>query len=110
MPARSRAVALLMLGIAALAGCAATRGPVDEAQAIEQLGFLRPGEITRTDVEARLGPPGQIYEGGRVVTYLLEERDGRLTALAHSRRSGYTLIIEYGPDGALARRGLVRRM
>jgi len=93
----------------ALTGCA-TRGPVDDQQLIDQLGFLRPGGPTRAEVEERLGPPAHVYESGRVVTYALEERDGRLTAMAYSGHSGYTLIIEYSADGRLARRAIVRRV
>ena len=104
--------ALMLAAVAlclAIAGCA-TRGPVDDRQVIDQLGFLRPGGPTRAGVEKRLGPPAQVYESGRVVTYLVEERDGRLTALAYSGRGGYTLVIEYGADGRLARRALVQRV
>ena len=93
----------------ALAGCA-TRGPVDDQKLIEQLGFLRPGGPTSAEVESRLGPPAHVYEGGRVVTYVLVERDGRLKTTAYAPYGGYTLVIEYAADGKLARRALVRRV
>jgi len=102
---RGAAVALCL----ALAGCA-TRGPIDDRQLIEQLGFLRPGGPTRAEVEERLGPPAHVYESGRVVTYALEDRDGHLTTMVYSGRSGYTLVIEYAADGKLVRRALVRRV
>ena len=88
------------------------RGPIDDENLIAQLGFLQPGGPSRAEVEDRLGPPAHVYESGRVVTYALEERDGRLTALGSSGRIGstYTLVIEYAGDGKLARRALVRRM
>lgn len=101
---RSAALALCV----AFAGCA-TRGPVDDEKLIQQLGFLQSGEPSRAEVERRLGPPAHFYEGGRVVTYVLEEHDGRLRAVTYSGRSGYTLIIEYAADGKLVRRALVRR-
>jgi hypothetical protein len=100
-------VAALLL---ALAGCA-TRGPVDDQKVVEQLGFLRIGATSRAEVESRLGPPAHVYEGGRVVTYvLIEEQGGRLKTTAYAPYSGYTLVIEYAADGKLARRALVRRV
>ena len=86
------------------------RAPIDDEELISQLGFLQPGGPTRAEVEARLGAPAHVYESGRVVTYVLGERDGRLTALGSSGRMGYTLVIEYAGDGKLARRALVHRM
>jgi hypothetical protein len=104
-------LASVALAIAiAITGCA-TRGPVEEEGTPELLGFLAPGGPTRAEVEARLGPPARTYEDGRIATYALKkERDGRLrTTGLGAADSGFTLVIEYAPDGKLARRGLVRR-
>ena len=87
------------------------RAPIDDQNLIARLGFLKPGGPTRAEVEARLGPPGHVYENGSVVTYAVGERDdGRLTVMNPSGPVGYTLVIEYAADGKLARRTLVRRM
>lgn len=110
MAATRKALVLATVALClAIAGCA-TRGPVDDQQVVDQLGLLRPGGPTRAEVEDRLGLPARVYEGGRVVTYTLVEWDGRLTATAYSAYGGYTLVIEYGADGKLARRALVRRV
>ena len=101
-------VALLTL-LVALAGCA-TRGPIDDADATAKLGFLQPGGPTRTEVEARLGPPEHVYEGGRIATYTVSEREGRLTTTFVQHGDSYTLVIEYAPDGTVVRRSLVRRV
>jgi hypothetical protein len=110
MSATRKALALAAIAFfLACAGCA-TRGPVDDQRVVDQLGFVRPGGPTRAEVEDRLGPPAHVYEGGRVVTYAIDERDGRLTATAYAASGGYTLVIEYGADGKVARRALVRRV
>lgn len=94
--------------IAVFAGCA-TRGPIDDPALVAKLGFLQPGGPTRTEVEARLGPPERLYEGGRIAIYTVAERDGHLsTVFLHGQ--AYTLVIEYAPDGTVARRSLVRRV
>lgn len=101
-------IALIAL-VAAFAGCA-TRGPIDDADATAKLGFLQPGGPTRAEVEARLGPPDHVYEGGRVATYTVSESEGRLTTTFVQYGDSYTLVIEYAPDGTVARRSLVRRV
>jgi len=76
-----------------------------------KLGFLEGGNATRAEIESRLGSPNTIYERGRLVTYSIWEYEGRLTT-DYSRLAtrSYTLVIEYGPDGSVARRSLVRRV
>jgi len=109
--ARPWAIAVVLgasLGLPA--GCA-TRGAVDDPALIAKLGFIRPGGANRAEVEARLGAPVQSFEGGRLVMYLVGERDdGRLSTIAGLPHGfAYTLFIEYAPDETIARRALLRR-
>ena len=108
MPARSRWLGGMGALLILLGGCA-TRGPLDDPATTRQLGFLQPGEVTRSEVEARLGPPDQTYEVGRLVTYTVAEKDGRLSTAFSLHGPIYTLVIEYAPDGKIVRRSLVRR-
>jgi hypothetical protein len=87
-----------------------TRGPVDDPALIGKLGFLEPGAAARGEVEARLGPPEHTYESGRIATYTIGEREGHLTTSPPVYSTTYTLVIEYAPDGTVARRSLVRRV
>lgn len=107
MSAIRRALAVIAM-LTALTGCAAPRGPIDDPAMTAKLGFIQAGASTRAEVEARLGPPKQTYEGGRVATYVVAERDGRLTT-GPSPGQVYTLVIEYAADGIIARRSLVAR-
>jgi len=88
----------------ALAGCS-TVTKVDEAQASHELGFLRVGQITRSEVVQRLGEPYQSYEGGRIVSYRLWESDGHLQVGAVPQ---FCLMLVYGGNDIVVRRSLIR--
>jgi hypothetical protein len=105
---RQRLDLVLVACVALLTGCV-TRGPVDDPGLLAKLGFLQPGGPTRTEVEARLGPPEHTYESGRIATYAVGEREGHLTTDLPRNSTTYTLVIEYAPDGTIARRSLVQR-
>ena len=104
-----RSLRALVACVALLVGCA-TRGPVDDPDLIGKLGFLQAGASTRVEVEGRLGPPVHMYEADRVATYVVSQKEGRLTTEASPYGNNYTLVIEYAPDGRIARRSLVRRV
>lgn len=93
----------------AIAACGTTRGPVEDASLNAQLGFLRRPNLTRQELEARLGAPSQTYEQGAVVSYRLYlEGKGLLTTTANGKGySFYTLMLHYGPDGRLLRYSLL---
>lgn len=97
--------------VAATAGCGSVRGVVDDAALSEQLAFLSRPEISRPEVEARLGTASETYEQGTVVSYALYlEGENRLTTVAGStRKADYTLMLHYGPDGRLLRHSLLRK-
>jgi len=105
---RAPAFALVL----ALAACASSRGPVEDAEVTAQLGFLNRQGLTRADVEARLGEPRTRYERNSVASYgVYVLRDGRITATAPSRLPPrYTLMLEYAPDGRVLRHALLRHI
>jgi hypothetical protein len=102
-----RSLGALVACVALLMGCV-TRGPVDDPALIRKLGFLEAGGATRSEVEARLGAPVHTYESGRIATYTIGEREGHLSTDPSRYSTTYTLVIEYAPDGTIARRSLVR--
>jgi len=108
MPANARCFVAVAALFFLLGGCA-TRGPIDDPATIRELGFLQPG-VTRAEVEGRLGQPEQLYEGGRIATYAVVERDGRLATVVSPYGATYTLVVEYAPNGTVTRRSLLRRV
>lgn len=94
----------------ALVGCAAppARAPVvDDEALLGRLGFIQLGRVERQLVESRLGEPLARYESGRVVSYAVYLSRGRLQLQPGGEC--FALMIEYAPDGAIARRALVRQ-
>lgn len=67
----------ILLVAALVAGCASHRpyrdAPVDNEDLEAYLSFLRDPGASRATVEARLGPPRSVFEGGRVTAYRLWE-------------------------------------
>lgn len=95
----------------ALAACASSRGPVEEAGVTARLGFLDQPGLTRADVEARLGEATASYEQDAVVSYgVYVQRDGRLTTTRTDGTARYTLMLEYAPDGRVRRHALLRHV
>ena len=71
-----------------------------------RLGFVGGERVERALVEARLGAPVNLYEGGRVVSYPVFLLDGRLQLRPPGECFG--LMIEYSQDGLVVRRALVK--
>ncbi len=99
--------ALVLAG--AVAACS-TRAPVRESEIGDRLGFLLPQVVSRSDIEARLGPPANIYENGRIATWHVHERDGRFETIAQGSNTWgvYCVVLAFDAQGRLERRGLVR--
>lgn len=87
-------------------GCAST--PVGNKQL---LSFLQDGVTTREEIYLRLAEPSATFEGGRILTYRLDE-DGSGYVL--SKRVGrgftgkYSLVLAIDEKGVLRRHSLVR--
>lgn len=79
---------LALVAAVAIAGCAGHRPVRDDPYGNKDLdaflAFLREPGVTRTKVEARLGPPQAAFEGGRISAYRLwEKREPRNPATAY---------------------------
>ncbi|MDH5536038.1 MAG: hypothetical protein OEZ08_10780 [Betaproteobacteria bacterium] len=98
---------LLVALVAALAGCASTP-PIGKK---DLLTFLHDGKTTREDVMLHLAEPSAIFEGGRIITYRLDEDEGGYT-IAGARTQGwcckYSLVLSFDEKGVLRRHSLVR--
>jgi hypothetical protein len=114
MPARPFARCTAIRGVlmpvllVALAACSSTVERVSDPDSLAGLAFLQPGVTTRTEIEARLGPPWQLYEPDRVATYHLEQRKDRFEATENSFIS-YNLVLLFRPDGVLDKWSLVKK-
>jgi len=97
---------LLTLLFLTLVGCAST--PVGNKKL---LSFLQDGVTTREEIYLRLAEPSATFEGGRILTYRLDE-DGSGYVL--SKRTGrgftgkYSLVLAIDEQGVLRRHSLVR--
>ena len=113
----------LRLGVAAGAlfaagGCRSYVAAEREPDAAARLGFVQPGETRREVIRGRLGEPHSRYEADRVWIYLLRPAPGEegfalAQQLDRARPEGcactaFDLVLEFTPDGTLARRALVR--
>ena len=79
--------------------------------------FVRDGETTREDVLLRLGDPSGLFEGERILTYVVRiDEDDELHVL--TRRLGtqygttwqpglYSLVLVFARDGLLERHSVV---
>jgi hypothetical protein len=87
-------------------GCAST--PIGNKQL---LSFLQDGVTTREEIYLQLAEPSATFEGGRILTYRLDE-DGSGYVL--SKRVGrgftakYSLVLAIDEKGVLRRHSLVR--
>ncbi len=99
-----------MLTIILAGACSsASVGPETDEALLAGLGYVRVGEVTRNEVEARLGPPQASYEGGRITSYMLTEDRWQLRLASADRSPKFDLMLVYGDDGRLANRSLVRK-
>lgn len=77
------------------------------------------GQTTRAQIRAKLGPPDQEWDGGRVVGYRARAKDGAVYAgilvfyppivgagKVFDTGTLYLLLLEYAPDGVLKRHEL----
>lgn len=79
---------------------------VTSPEELKPLAFLSAGEVSRRDIEARLGAPWSTFEGRRIVIYHLD----RLTEpLKRAQESGNLhLVIVYAKDDRVERWSLVQ--
>jgi hypothetical protein len=97
---------LVAVWIGMLAACSTTLERVNDPARLKDFAFIQPGITTAREVEARLGPPFNVYEGGRISTYRLEKAAGKYRATS-DREAWYRLVLVYRPDGVLERWSLV---
>jgi hypothetical protein len=104
--ARRRAPFALLLA-AALSACSSTVAPVAETASLQGIEYVVDGTTTIRDLDARLGQPHARYEHGKVGTYPLLARKGRLER-ADPEPPDHVLVIVFGDDGVVRRHSLVR--
>jgi hypothetical protein len=92
-----------LLGGVWLGGCAsAVLGRSD------LLDFLEAGGTTRHAVTQKLGPPDAMYEGGRIVTYWIEQDEGGYYRRRPFSSAAYSLVLVFHSDDVLAKQSLVK--
>jgi len=105
----TKRVLLFIASILALAACSG-RGPLDIQEVREKLPFIHDGRSTKQDILERFGAPSNSYENGRILTYFMQEANGRLQVHAGQPfRWRLALVLVFGADGVLNRHSLVRR-
>lgn len=99
---------LIPVLLAALVACSSTVERVSDPDSLAGLAFLQPGLTTRQEIEARLGPPWQVYEMDRVATYNLDRGNDRFEA-AERPYFAYNLVLLFRPDGVLDKWSLISK-
>ncbi|HSH10033.1 MAG TPA: hypothetical protein VK995_06565 [Oceanipulchritudo sp.] len=104
-----------------LAGCA-TPPPVEQgdprAYLAGELGYIRDGAITRSEILLRLGSPAASFEDGRILTYeVVPDGQGgwrpgdpvmhEVWPLRIWPEGACSLVLVFGSDGLLERHNLV---
>jgi len=92
--------------IAVLTGCATQ--PVGKR---DLLSFLQDGKTSRVEAILTLGEPSRSLEGGRIVTYRLNEDEGGYTILppyAEGPSFKRSLVLVFDDKGTLRRHSLVK--
>ena len=90
-----------------LAACSSTVERVSDPGTLRLLGFLQSSQVTRNEVEGRIGPPFAAYEDGRIATYPLKRQGNRLEPAPEG--SNLRLVLVYRADGSVERWSLVNR-
>jgi len=113
---RSALLAMLALSVVAI-GCHVHRTEAVGPGEIEspELNLLEDGATTRDTVRELLGEPSGRFEGGRILTYRLDQQyevvPATLEPGATSTDWGlerYSLVLVFGDDGILERHRLIR--
>jgi len=97
---------LCMLFSQTLTGCATE--PIGNKQLLD---FLQDGKTSREEVILHLAEPSATFEGGRIVTYRLDEDTGGYTiqgAKGHGWSGKFSLVLSFDEHGVLRRHSLVR--
>ena len=97
---------LCMLLIQTLTGCATE--PIGNRQLLD---FLQDGKTSREEVILHLAEPSASFEGGRIVTYRLDEDTGGYT-IRNAKSDGwsekFSLVLSFDEHGVLHKHSLVR--
>ncbi len=89
-----------------LGGCAST--PIGNR---ELLGFLADGTTTREEIFLHLAEPSASFEGGKILTYRLDEDDSGFVLLKKAGKGWtgkFSLVLVFDERGVLRRHALVR--
>jgi len=97
---------VLAVLIGVLAACSTTVERVTDPSKVQEFAFLQSGVTSNKEVEARLGRPLNVYEGGRIATYIFETVGGKYRPTA-DRSAPYHLVLVFRVDGVLERWSLV---
>lgn len=97
---------LLAVLISILAACSTTVERVTDPSKVQEFAFLQSGVTSKEEVEARLGRPLNVYEGGRIATYVFGTLEGKYSATV-DRSAPYHLVLIFRVDGVLERWSLV---
>lgn len=104
------AIRLLLVALAAFAGCATAPIPGASPGLLE---FLQPGSTSRQEAIVRLGQPSAAFEGESILTYRVGEdnKQGRYIvtpkALLQWQEVRYSLVLIFDGNGVLQKKSLV---
>ncbi|WP_233871820.1 hypothetical protein [Paraburkholderia adhaesiva] len=75
------------------------------------LAFLQDGSTTREDVYLHLAEPSSTFEGGSILTYLLDEDQAGYILMRRKEKAWngkFSLVLAFDEHGVLRRHSLVR--
>lgn len=107
-------VKLLAITAVVCLGCSSYIAPLDLIRTRSWLPFLIEGRTTKEEVSNRLGTPGNEYQDGRIVSYLLRENRNSQLQVAYTGTGEdwnpeiYNLVLVFGPTEILEKYSLVR--
>lgn len=96
----------MTLSIGVLGAC--SNAPIGKQ---DLLDFLQDGKTTREEVFLHLAEPSATFEGGRILTYRLDEDAGGYTikgAKGQGWSAKYSLVLSFDEKGILRRHALIR--
>ena len=103
---RARPYLMVVVALTAvLAGCMTPVGSPD------LLAFLKDGSTTREDVYLHLAEPSSTFEGGSILTYLLDEDQAGYILMRRKEKAWngkFSLVLAFDEHGVLRRHSLVR--
>jgi hypothetical protein len=105
--------AIIVIAIIACAAGCAKRDRIGDSEELRYEGFLQDGHTTKSEVEARLGPPRSVFEDGKVIIYRIFMDDaGRMNLKMQTKQASVldcnVCILAFDQNDVLVRHSIVK--